>query len=293
VKAGAILMLAAIPVLLGTSALGETAAPGARLPGLRAAPRPMPGTTFRKGTAASDCAACHVESSWTEVKFNHDRTGYPLLGAHAKVTCQACHATGFLARVSELCSGCHRDRHAGEFGLHCEGCHEATRWSEALFGPDAHRSTAFPLTGRHALIPCRECHGDMRERTFSQAPLACVACHRKDYDHAALTSVDHVASHFDTNCQACHNTWSYFPARFDAHDPCFVLASGPHAPIRCAQCHTRTAGLVVTGACGTQNTTCTSCHAHSCARSDQEHQSVLGYSCTDSKCYQCHLRSVP
>ena len=69
----------------------------------------------------------------------------------------------------------------------------------------------------------------MRDRTFSQAPLGCVACHRKDYDNAALTSIDHVASHFDTDCQTCHNTWSYFPARFEAHEPCFVLSSGPHA----------------------------------------------------------------
>jgi len=292
-RTAAYLMLAALPVLLGTTARGQTTPPRKRPPALRGPAHAIPGTTLGKGTAASSCAACHVESSWTEVRFDHDRTGYPLVGAHAKVTCQACHATGFRARVSELCSGCHRDRHAGEFGLHCEGCHEATRWSEALFGPDAHRSTAFPLTGRHALIPCRECHGDMRDRTFAQAPLTCVACHRKDYDNAALTSVNHVASHFDTNCQACHNTWSYFPARFDAHEPCFVLSSGPHAPIRCAQCHTRAAGLVVTGACSTQNTTCTSCHAHSCARSDQEHQSVMGYSCSDPKCYQCHLRSVP
>ena len=292
-RTAAHLMLAALPVLLGTTALGQSTPPRKRPPALRGPAHAIPGTTLGKGTAASSCAACHVESSWTEVRFDHDRTGYPLVGAHTKVTCQACHATGFRARVSELCSGCHRDRHAGEFGLHCEGCHEATRWSEALFGPDAHRSTAFPLTGRHALIPCRECHGDMRDRTFSQAPLACVACHRKDYDNAALTSLNHVASHFDTNCQACHNTWSYFPARFDAHEPCFLLSSGPHAPIRCAQCHTRAAGLVVTGACSTQNTTCISCHAHSCARSDQEHQSVMGYSCIDSKCYQCHLRSAP
>jgi hypothetical protein len=295
VRGACSLLLVALLCLVSARALTETSAPVDAPPTVRAPPRAAPSATPGKETAATNCAACHVESSWSEVRFNHDRTGYPLAGAHAKVTCQACHPTGFRARVSELCSGCHRDRHAGEFGLHCEGCHEATRWAEALFGPDAHRSTAFPLTGRHALIPCRECHGDMRDRTFSQTPLACVACHRKDYDNAALTSLDHAASHFDTNCQACHNTWSYFPARFDAHERCFVLSSGPHAPIRCAQCHTRAAGLVVTGACSTQNTTCTSCHAHSCARSDQEHQSVInyGYSCNDTKCYQCHLRSVP
>jgi hypothetical protein len=276
----------AILFLTAATATGQTP-PGAKLR-LPRAPAPA-------GPPATDCAACHVETSWSQVRFDHDRTGYPLVGAHAKVTCAACHQHGFRARVPETCAGCHRDRHAGEFGLHCEGCHDEKQWTGALFGPEAHRSTSFPLTGQHAVIPCRECHGDMRDRTFSQAPLGCVACHQKDYNNAALTSVDHVASHFDTNCQACHNTWSYFPARFEAHDLCFVVASGPHHPIRCAQCHTRVAGLVVTGACNTQSYTCTGCHDHACARSDQVHSSpaVNGYNCNDPKCYQCHLRSVP
>jgi hypothetical protein len=289
----ALVLVGAALLCLVAATVAGAASPDAktRLP---SAPPPT-GKGGKTGVSATNCAACHVETSWSQVRFNHDRTGYPLVGAHAKVTCQACHQHGFRARVPETCAGCHRDRHAGEFGLHCEGCHDETQWTGALFGPDAHRSTSFPLTGQHALIPCRECHGDMRDRTFSQAPLACVACHQKDNNNAALTSVDHVASHFDTNCQACHNTWSYFPARFEAHDLCFVVSSGPHHPIRCAQCHTRLAGLVVTGGCNTQTYTCTSCHDHACARSDQVHSSppVSGYSCSDPKCFQCHTRSVP
>ena len=263
-----------------------------------AAPRvpqavPPAGDGVKKG--ATNCAACHNETSWADARFNHDRTTFPLREAHAKVTCAACHPHGFKTPVSETCSGCHRDRHAGEFGLHCEGCHNETRWAETLFGPDAHRGTSFPLTGKHAVIPCRECHGDMRGRTFSQAPLACVACHNQDYLNAGVPL--HVASHFSNDCRSCHNTWAWFPARFDAHDPCFVISTGPHASIRCAQCHTqlRSSQLVVTGACRTNSTTCTTCHDHTCARSAQEHplQIVPAYSCVDAKCKECHLNAPP
>jgi hypothetical protein len=284
-------MRRAAGAVLAISLMAASSAGAPRLPG---AVPPRAGTT---GTGAAkggtNCAACHVETGWSKARFNHDETGYPLRGAHAKVTCEGCHPHDFRTAVSQICSGCHRDRHAGEFGLHCEGCHNETRWSETLFGPDAHRSTSFPLTGKHAVIPCRECHGDMRDRTFSQTALACVACHQKDYLNAGLTSLDHVASHFSRDCQACHNTWSYFPARFDAHDACFPLSAGPHAPIRCAQCHTlRSAGLVVTvpPTCSTGSYTCTSCHDHACARSDAQHptQVVPGYVCADLKCQQCH-----
>jgi hypothetical protein len=283
-----------VAAVLGLVAAMSGLATG-QTPQARSSPPPSSGPTTGKGAApgTTGCAACHVQTSWSAVQFDHDRTGYPLVEAHAKVTCQACHPHGFRTQVSQTCAGCHRDRHAGEFGLHCEGCHDETRWASTLFGPDAHRTTSFPLTGQHAAIPCRECHGEMRDRTFSQTPLTCVACHQRDYTQAGLTSVDHLASHFDTNCQGCHNTWSFSPARFDAHELCFALSSGPHHPIRCAQCHTRLAGLAAVGTCNTQTFTCASCHEHACARSDQVHLSVMGYNCSDSKCYQCHLRSVP
>jgi hypothetical protein len=290
VKRGAAVL---VVLLLGVAPAGAAPRAPTAAPAIRPA---VPGAGGAKSGGASNCAACHNESSWSDARFDHDRTGYPLRDAHTKVACAACHRRDFKTPVSQLCSGCHRDRHAGEFGLHCEGCHNEVRWAETLFGPDAHRTTSFPLTGKHAVIPCRECHGDMRDRTFSQTALACFACHRQDYFNAGLTSLNHVASNLSTDCRGCHNTWSWFPARFDVHDRCFVLSAGPHAPIRCAQCHTHgSVGLVVTGVCKTNSTTCTSCHDHNCARSDQEHPSSLvqGYSCTDTKCKECHLNAPP
>ena len=210
---------------------------------------------------ATKCNSCHVESGWSQVQFITNGPGLPLREAHAQVACRDCHPQDFKTRVADTCSGCHRDRHRGELGLHCEGCHDEKTWRTSLFGPDTHRLTSFPLSGKHAVIPCRECHGDLRDMTFSRAPLTCVGCHRGDYDAAALRSIDYVAAGFDVNCQTCHNTWKFSPARFEAHDSCFVLSSGPHRAIRCQQCHTSLAGVALAGTCNSGTSRCIGCHA--------------------------------
>jgi hypothetical protein len=254
---------------------------------LAAAPAPAP-----KGRAATECSSCHTQRSWSEVTFAHDRTGFPLAGAHAKTSCRACHRVDFKTQLANTCAGCHRDRHAGEFGTHCEGCHTESDWRVTLFGGEGHRRTAFPLLGKHAAIPCHECHGDMRDRTFLRAPLQCDGCHRADYERAAASSIDHVAAGFSTDCQSCHTSWSFAPARFEAHDRCFRIATGAHAALRCQQCHSRVAGLAVSGSCRTQTTTCASCHAHQCAKSDAQHATVMGYACVSQKCAECHQSAV-
>ena len=236
----------------------------------------------------SDCGSCHNEIRWSEVRFDHDRTGFALEGAHGQTSCRSCHRRDFRAHVADTCAGCHRDRHAGSLGAHCEGCHGETDWHAVAFWADGHRNTRFPLVGKHGAIPCQECHGNMRDRTFSPTSVACVACHRADFDGAALKSIDHVAVGFGTECQTCHSTTSFFPARFDAHDLCFVVSTGSHRGLRCAQCHSSTVGLRLNGACNTQTTTCTSCHTHDCSRSDPLHANVMGYACANQKCYQCH-----
>jgi hypothetical protein len=188
--------------------------------------------------------------------------------------------------VADTCAGCHRDRHRGEFGATCEGCHDSESW-RPFFNADAHRRTGFPLVGQHALIPCQQCHGEMRDRTFTRAPSGCVSCHRADYDRTSFTSINHSASGLSLDCQSCHATWRFWPARLDSHRSCFPL-SGPHSGIRCLSCHTSLSSATITGACSTGTASCTSCHTHSCARSDSEHRKVMGYQCADTKCYECH-----
>ena len=241
-------------------------------------------------TAVTRCAACHVVAGWSTVRFNHDPTGFPLRGAHAQVKCRDCHAHDFTVRVADTCSGCHRDRHSGEFGVRCESCHDEQNW-RPFFQVDAHRRTGFPLTGRHGLIPCQECHGNMRDRTFTQAPLACLGCHRADYDRTRLTTIDHVAARFGTDCQRCHDTRTFRGANFDGHDPCFRISRGPHRGISCLKCHSSLTNFVISGACNTGTASCTSCHTHECVRTDRQHQNVMGYECRDRKCFECHRDS--
>jgi hypothetical protein len=245
----------------------------------------LPAATAR---ADENCAACHSTAGWQGARFAHERTGFVLKGAHERVRCASCHQAGLDRPVPKVCAGCHRDAHGGELGARCEGCHEETGWRPAKFGADAHRKTRFPLTGRHALIPCQECHPDVRDRSFARAIVECVACHRQDYDRTASLSVDHRAAGFSTDCRQCHDPFRFSPARYAAHDVCFQLRGGPHGGIRCLSCHTSLAGVVADGTCSTNNAACSSCHTHACSRTDRQHEGVPGYQCRDRKCYECH-----
>jgi hypothetical protein len=242
------------------------------------------------GMGRTRCAACHSTDSWMRVTFGHDRTGFPLAGRHAAAACSSCHASiDFQTALPTSCSGCHRDAHAGEFGTRCASCHDPESW-RSRFDADAHRRTNFPLTGRHALIPCEECHLDQRDRSFTRATVECVTCHQADYLRAAVISIDHVAAGFGTRCRDCHNPWSFRAARFPAHDACFRLVPGPHAGIECLDCHTSLTGLLPTGACATNTAACTRCHT--CPTAQRQHQQVSGFQCKDRKCYECHQFTV-
>jgi hypothetical protein len=263
-------------------------------PIVRRGARTGPARAFKRSAEQSDdtrCAACHDVVGWNKVRFNHDPTGFPLRGAHRDVTCSACHVRGYDVPVADTCNGCHRDRHGGELGMHCEGCHDDRSW-QPFFQADAHRMSGFPLVGRHALIPCQECHGNMRDRTFSRAPIACVSCHQADFQRAALTSIDHVAAGFGSDCQSCHQTWRFWPARFARHDGCFRISAGSHQGIRCLGCHSSLPAAAFASTCSTGTFGCASCHSHACAKSDQQHKTVMGYECRDGKCYECHQASA-
>jgi hypothetical protein len=188
--------------------------------------------------------------------------------------------------VPRACSACHQDVHVGRLGQRCERCHQATAWRETTFGPDAHRRTAFPLTGRHAFTACDSCHGDKRDRGFGRPVRLCIACHEPDWARTAMAgaSVDHVAAGFPQACQQCHSSWHFSPAGFPAHEVCFQINGGKHAGIRCLSCHSTfppvIAGQALT--CATDTANCIQCH--SCA----EHPGVAGFSCANRKCYECH-----
>jgi hypothetical protein len=258
-----------------------------------AAPPPLrlevpatPRSAAAHATGDTRCSACHTTASWTRVSFDHSKTGFPLEGRHLSASCNECHTTGdFNVPVATSCSVCHRDVHTGEFGTRCAGCHDARDWS-SRFDALAHQRTNFPLTGRHAAIPCEECHLEQRDRRFTRATLDCFACHQADYLRTAGTALDHARAGFSTDCKSCHFPTRFKNAVFVAHRACFQIDAGPHANIACFDCHTSLAWAQVTGACATNTAACTRCHT--CPSVQAPHAQVAGFQCKDRKCYECH-----
>lgn len=271
----------------------KKAAPAPTLTSLKAV-KAMPAAPTGDGHMGTKCGACHGTAGWTEVRFNHDRTGFPLVGAHTTTSCRECHEKDFKAALPRACSGCHRDVHAGELGMRCDSCHAPENW-RSRFDAEAHRRTNFPLLGGHAALPCTECHLESRERRFSRAAVDCGGCHQRDYLRTAGTPLDHARLGFDPlRCRECHGSFRFTPARFPTHDACFVITYGAHANIGCFSCHVSLGAAQPAGTCNTGTASCTSCHEHECStaggatHTDQLHAQVPGYSCQDRKCYECH-----
>jgi hypothetical protein len=145
---------------------------------------------------AQGCAACHSESGWREVKFDHSRSRYPLVGKHLAVPCASCHprdAAGALALTGRPldCAGCHRDVHAGQLARasatgpvqDCARCHTVDGFRPAaLF--DHQRDSQFALDGRHRNVACAKCHPAERVAgaeapvvRYRPRPRDCAGCH--------------------------------------------------------------------------------------------------------------------
>lgn len=285
-----------------------SAAPGATL--TTAPPPPAPRLAMRRAHDGfvdnMDCSACHTADGWGlagaagKSGFDHDKTGFPLRGAHATTICTGCH-TGEGAKPATACEGCHRDPHEGrQFGT-CAECHNAVAWSDTKV-LEQHRRTRMPLTGRHAMIDCSACHKRQGERMYSDTPSDCFACHAKDYRNA-LTHPSHngtgtctdgsPAAPFPRDCALCHQTTSFTPAYQDPanlpcntlrlapkHDAAFVLSTGSHRNAACGSCHSdlRRPQLV----------RCDGCHEEIKLRT--QHGAPVARSAT--ACMSCHPRGV-
>ena len=68
-----------------------------------------------EGKFGSDCASCHIEQSFKQVRFsdnfNHAFTGFALEGKHLTVDCKKCHKSGSMTDQLEhaSCTACHSD----------------------------------------------------------------------------------------------------------------------------------------------------------------------------------------
>jgi len=146
------------------------------------------------------CADCHSESGWTEsVRFDHDLTVFPLLGLHAAVACESCHADATFSETEDQCVDCHAadDIHEQRLGTDCNLCHNPNDWLIWRF--DHNEQTRFPLDGAHEGLDCHACH--TRPTTDAVAvSMTCGSCHRSDDVHAGA---------FGADCELCHSTTAF------------------------------------------------------------------------------------
>ena len=136
------------------------------------------------------CTACHKETLWSDISFEHSITGYRLEGSHGKQSCRDCHvSTGQegnsiqqFSQLSSDCLECHREVHNRQFGTQgssCLKCHDYFDWKAGLFN---HSFTAFPLDGKHRDVACAKCHpkeiqGDLIYTRYKPISTTCESCH--------------------------------------------------------------------------------------------------------------------
>ncbi len=139
------------------------------------------------------CMACHSTKEWKDLtKFDHDQTGFPLIGSHRAVPCADCHKPPNMeltmmhvdfTSAPKTCDQCHENPHADQFGARandCAACHNSNKWRPSLFD---HEKTAFSLKGGHQNVACSACHtlrkevGGNQVLFYKPTPTACEACH--------------------------------------------------------------------------------------------------------------------
>ncbi len=155
-------------------------------------------------TLGTDCGTCHGEKSWTtDVRFDHDLTGFPLAGLHATTSCESCHVDKKFKDTKSACIDCHRpdDVHQGNLGKKCDDCHTPNDWRIWTF--DHNAQTDFRIDGAHTDLQCVACH--TRPPGAGRAMARdCGSCHRRDDIHSGQ---------FGANCARCHTTRTFSGAR--------------------------------------------------------------------------------
>jgi hypothetical protein len=238
-----------------------------------------------RGELGVDCARCHTTRSFVErsaMQREHEAARFPLRGAHALATCDACHSAPGQFRtqftlVSTTCMGCHGtsfratktpDHVAASFSQDCTSCHTILRWAGAKFD---HANTSFVLTGAHRSVGCDGCHADKVYRTKSTQ---CVSCHRPAFDRT--TNPAHSAG-FPTSCADCHGTATWTGATFDHQSTSFPL-TGAHRAVTCSGCH---ADKVYRG----KTSDCVGCHRPDFDQTKSPPHAAAGFGTT---CTTCH-----
>ena len=256
------------------------------------------GTATLAGKPA-DCTACHDLNSFTSPTYavvTHQKSAYPLQGAHATADCAACHrrlgdrdpaaaalgsAHVAIRPAHAACVDCHGDPHRGRFRPpnprarknDCLACHDMTAFSPAKYDARMHFECDFKLEGAHLTVPCQACHEELKAQrskstllaataslrplTFESKKRLCAECHDDPHGGQFEHRKDRGA------CQGCHGADVFVPAAKFNHD--------------------RDSRFKIEGA--HRRTACIACHP---ARTDAAGRKLVSYVPTPTRCEACH-----
>ncbi len=151
-----------------------------------------------EGRFGDACYKCHVADGWDQVTFDHNRTMFPLEGAHRDVACEKCHTIERFAFTPMDCVACHAEPrvHLGLLGTRCADCHTVNAWSPALLPEHT-----FPLNHRSRKnIACDVCHD---QGTFEL--YTCYNCHEHNPAKIERKHLEEGIRNFQ-DCMRCHPT---------------------------------------------------------------------------------------
>jgi hypothetical protein len=209
------------------------------------------------------------------VNFDHNTTGFPLTGEHARQDCDTCHRQGMFKGTPTQCIACH-----------IAGSGRATTSK-----PSAHVATS---------APCEQCHTSTlswmgaRFSHAAVAPGSCASCHN---GHTAPGKpTNHVMT--TASCDTCHRTTAWIPAGFNhanvAPGSCATCHNGsqatgkpanhPLTTASCDSCHRTTAWIPATFShTNVAPGTCANCHNGSQATGKPANHVM-----TTASCDACH-----
>jgi hypothetical protein len=232
------------------------------------------------------CESCHDTILWTDGKFDHSTTGFPLTNAHTVPprVCADCHINNNynLTSANTACVSCHQNDYntattpvnhiqAG-FPTTCQLCHDTILWTDGKFD---HSTTAFPLTGAHTTVPCANCHVN---GNYTTLPTTCYGCHATDYNSTTNPIHSAAPTIFTTNCTTCHTTTAWTGATFS--HTWWSINHGNAGGV-CATCHTNPNDYTVFS--------CTNGSCHPASQTNSNHSGIKGYVYNSVNCYQCHM----
>jgi nitrate/TMAO reductase-like tetraheme cytochrome c subunit len=237
----------------------------------------------------NNCNECHSEQSFSSrsglKRFNHNRTPFPLKGAHQQTDCAQCHDMGLspafifqdkLGVAVNACNQCHEDVHEERFGTDCAVCHNERSFSAVDEDEFDHSLTDFHLKGKHQGVDCRECHA---ESFIEPVPhQECAACHEDYHDGAFVASKE--PRREDRDCRECHSEEGFDLTLYtlETHNLSRFPLDGAHLATPCFACHLQEDQWVFRNL----GETCIDCH-------EDVHRGFISEEYyPDQNCQSCH-----